>query len=207
MSLKKPGKDLIALFPEFAPPRFKYKDVFDMKAFYEFCLREWLLENEWEDFNKDLDHWETYYSEKIDRTGAKELWIQWRPIKKAKDGKFTFYLDFNFHILGMTSIEVVKDGAKIKTNKAEMELVLKAFLGLDFVKEMESNWLMKSALPIFQNRVYKKEIEIRKKELYQEVYNLLNVIKQWFKMKRYLPYEESKGFFTSQAWPSHTKEQ
>lgn len=201
----KPG--LIPIFPEFMPPRVKYKDVFDMKAFYEFCLREWLLENEWGDSAGDLDHWETLYSEKINRDGAKEIWIQWRPMKKAKDGKFTFYLDFNFHILGLISMEVVKEGMKIKTNKGEMELVIKAFIEKNYAKEFEKNWLLKNVLPLFENRIYKKEIEIRKKELYQEVQALLSVVKQWFKMKRYLPYEESKTFFTSQAWPSHTKEQ
>lgn len=200
-------KGLISIFPEFMPPRVKYKDVFDMKAFYEFCLREWLLENEWGDPAGDLDHWETLYSERIGRDGAKEIWIQWRPMKKAKDGKFTYYLDFNFHILGLISMEVVKEGMKIKTNKGEMELIIKAFIEKNYAQEFEKNWLMKTALPLFESRIYKKEIEVRKKELYQEVQALLSVIKQWFKMKRYLPYEESKTFFTSQAWPSHTKEQ
>ena len=59
---------------------------------------------------------------------------------------------------------------------------------------------------IFQKRIYRKKFEERKKELYKESYALNNFIKQWFKLKRYLPYEESKNFFPSYAWPSHLRE-
>ena len=52
----------------------------------------------------------------------------------------------------------------------------------------------------------KEELEKRTKELYQEAYELQNFLKQWFKLKRYLPYEDTKSFFSSQAWPSHIRE-
>ena len=50
-----------------------------------------------------------------------------------------------------------------------------------------------------------KQLEERKKELYREAYVLQTFIKQWFKLKRYLPYEETKSFFPSAAYPSHIK--
>jgi len=48
---------------------------------------------------------------------------------------------------------------------------------------------------------------MKKKALYRETYELHNFLKQWFKLKRYLPYEEHKNFYPSYAWPSHIKKE
>lgn len=187
------------------PFRVKYKDVFDFKEFYG-ALHEWLLHYSWIDIEEGEDRWENLYYERIDRNGNKEIWIQWRPFKKADSGPFNYYLDFNFHALGLSTTEVVKDGIKMKVNKGELELFVDAKIEKSYVKDFEKNAFLKEILDLFNRRVYRQEYEERKKELYQEVYILQNFIKQWFKLKRYLPYEETKGFFTSYAWPSHLKE-
>jgi len=70
-------KGWIRIFPEFNPVRVKYKDIFDMKQFYE-DLHEWTLEYGWKDYEEDLDRYETYYGERIAQGGAKELWLIWR---------------------------------------------------------------------------------------------------------------------------------
>ena len=41
-------KNLVGIFEESAPLRIKFKDIFDLKGFYE-SLREWLLEHDWGD--------------------------------------------------------------------------------------------------------------------------------------------------------------
>jgi hypothetical protein len=196
-----------SIFPPFQPLRVKYKDVFDLKAFYE-SVHEWLGQNGWEDMEEKLDHFETFYGERIGREGMKEIWIQWRTKKEADNGpNFTYYLNFDYHVLGMTSLEVVKEGMKMKVNKGELDLNIDARIEEKYSKALESNPLLKYFFILFKQRVYRKELEQRKKELYQEAYVLQNFIKQWFKLKRYMPYEESKSFFPSQAWPSHLKEQ
>ncbi len=196
-----------SIFPPFQPLRVKYKDVFDLKAFYE-ALHEWLQQNNWKAVEEgELDHFETYYGEKIGREGMKEIWIQWRATKDAPEGPFTYYLNFDYHVLGLTSIEVVKEGMKMKVNKGELDLYIDARIEEKYSKDLESNLLIKYFFMLFKQRVYRKEYELRKKELYQETYALQNFIKQWFKLKRYLPYEERKSFFPSSAWPSHLKEQ
>ena len=60
----------------------KYKDIFDMGQFYE-ALKEWLVEREWKSYDGQPEQWETYYSEKIGQSGAKENWIWWRLVKKG----------------------------------------------------------------------------------------------------------------------------
>ena len=200
-------KDLISLFPEFSPMRIKYKDIFDMKAFYE-ALHEWLLEHDWTNIEGDAikDSWETFYGERISQGGLKEIWIRWRPKKDAVGAELTYYLDFNFHCVALSKTEVVKEGRKFKTNKGEVELTIKAFIEKNYEKGFASHSFLKQILELFNRRIYRRVLEERKKELYQETYVLQNFIKQWFKLKRYLPYEETKSFFTSEAWPSHLKE-
>lgn len=181
----------------------KYKDIFDMKAFYE-ALHEWLNEFGWTDIQDKLDKYETFYGERIGRDGAKELWIRWRMHKNpAAAAMLTYYLDFDFHCLQLVSTEVVREGKKLKVNKGEVEIIIKSFIDEKYKEKFANNPLLKHVSELFSNRIYNTVIDQRKKELYQEVYILLNFIKQWFKLKRYLPYEEVKSFHTSYAWPSH----
>jgi hypothetical protein len=213
---------MIRIFPAFQPMRVKYKDVFDLKGFYE-ALHEWLLENGWKDKATKLDYWENYYGERIAQGGMREIWIQWRPWKIPNDDMMLeYYLDFDWHCIAVTNTEIVRDGKKIKLNKGEVELKIRAYIEKTYErkltkptkKELEKMGslerlffpLIRPFLKLFTKRAYKNEIELRKKELYQETYAMQNFIKQWFKMKRYLPYEESKTFFTSQAFPSHLRE-
>ena len=111
---------MISLFPEFSPMRVKYKDIFDMKAFYE-ALHEWLQEYGWKDYEDQVgagDHWESFYGERIGQGGAREIWIRWRVHKKAPESDhLTYYLDIDFHCIALMSTEVVVKGRKIKTNK------------------------------------------------------------------------------------------
>jgi len=200
-------KGMISLFPEFSPMRVKYKDIFDMKAFYE-ALHEWLLEHGWGNVEDDLqvDSWERFYGERTGRSGAKEIWIWWRPKKPAPDAPLTYYLDFNFHCLALTTTELVKEGQKMKLNKGEVELTIKAYIEKNYESDFEKSSFLKQILDLFNRRIYRRVLEERKKEFYQETYVLQNFIKQWFKLKRYLPYEETKPFFPSVAYPSHLKE-
>ncbi len=193
-----------SIFPN-APIRIKYKDVFEFKPFYE-SLHEWLQHYGWTDVDDKKDHWETIYAERIDRNGGKEIWISWRTFRNAEGAPFRYYLDFNFHLLGITTTEVVKEGMKLKVNKGEMELHINAVIEKTYEEDLEKIPIIGKFKDLFNKRVYRQEYEERKKELYQETYVLQNFIKQWFKLKRYLPYEESKSFFPSMAWPSHLKE-
>ncbi len=209
MPLKDPKKNkFIFVFPEFSPMRMKYKDIFDMKAFYD-SLKEWMWDHGWKSDESDLnkEQWESYYFEKVDQGGAKELWIRWRLAKQAPDAPMLkYYLDLDFHCLGLKGTEVVKDGMKVKAHKGECELHIRAFIEPLYFKQFKEHSLLKNVIGIFNKRIYRKTIESRKKALYQECYILNNFIKQWFKLKRYLPYEETRNFYPSQAWPSHLKE-
>jgi hypothetical protein len=116
-------------------------------------------------------------------------------------------MDFDFHCVGLASTEVVKEGKKLKVNKGEVELYITAYIDLDYKGEWSSHPILKFFNKIFPERIFRKDIfGSHKRELYREAYELQTFIKQWFKLKTYLPYEEKKSFFPSHAWPSHLKE-
>lgn len=201
---KKNPKEMISIFKPFQPVKVKYKDIFDMKEFYT-ALHDWMGENGWVDAEERLDHYETLYGERIDRGGAKELWIHWRPTKPAPSSDFLrYHLDIDYHCLALTTTEVIREGQKFKANKGEVEVTIRAYIEKLYEPGFKGQFLGQFK-DLFNKRIYRQTLEQRKKELYQEVYVLQHFIKSWFKLKRYHPYEENKTFFTSYAWPSHLK--
>ena len=183
----------------------KYKDVFDFKLFYE-DFHEYLIENDWVDDEDKLDHFETFYGERVDRNGMKELWIEWRVTKKVLDAPYLkYFLDFNFHIIALTETEIIRDGLKMRANKGEIELKVLPSITRTYNDKFEKIPLFKELKTLFNRRIYRETLEQRKKELYQETYAFQNWFKQWFQLKRHLPYQEIKDFFPSRAWPSHMK--
>ncbi len=187
--------------------RVKYKDIFNMTQYYK-DLHFWLAEYGWTDLEDNSEHYETFYLEKVDSGGAKEILIRWRPYKiPQKNSYYRYWLDFDFHCVGLKGTEVVREGKKLKVHKGEVELYVTAFMDLDYKGEWSHHPILRFFNKIFPERIFRKDLFVdHKKELYREAYALQNWIKQWFKLQRYLPYEESKSFHPSRAWPSHMKE-
>ena len=91
-------------------------------------------------------------------------------------------------------------------HKGEIELTVGAYIEENYKEGFDKNPLLGMVKNLFAKRIYKSIMNQRKKELYQETYAMFNWVKQWFKLKRYLPYEETKSFFPPTAYPSHLKE-
>tara|TARA_Y100000034_G_C6886083_1_gene406910 strand:+ start:1577 stop:2227 length:651 start_codon:yes stop_codon:yes gene_type:complete len=205
-----PGYKQIKIFDPFLPARVKYKDVFDLKMFYD-TLHEWLLEYEWKDIGDDLDHWETFYGEILGPGGFKNsMLITWKMWKNAAGDRgysdsFKFYLDVYFRCIAIKKIEVIKDGKKMNVNKGEVEMKIHAYIEEEYKDKFYNTPMLKPFMNLFSNRVYRKTVKQYEKALYQETQAFLNFIKQYLKLKRYLPYEETKSFFPRYAWPSHQK--
>jgi hypothetical protein len=187
--------------------RVKYKDIFDLKEFYK-GLHFWLEEREWTDHEEGSDHYENLYLEKIDMAGFKEMWMKWRPQRiPVKNSYYRYWIDFDFHCLSIKPTEVVKEGKKFKVVKGEVELFVTAWIELDYQGQWSSHPILRYFNKLFPNRIFRRALfEEHKRELYREVYELQNWIKRWFKLKRFLPYEETKTFHPSYAWPSHKNE-
>jgi hypothetical protein len=196
-----------SMIPAFDTFRVKYKDIFDVKEFYD-ALHEWLMEHDWRDEEDDGEHWETYYDERVLQNEMKEMRIFWRLVKFPPPSSYLqFYLDIDFKCLGMGKTEIIRDGQKIKTGKGEMELTIRGYIDKKYESKFDSDNLLKYFTKIFTNRIYRKNLEEKKKVFYNEAYEMQNFIKNWLKLKRYLPYEETRTFFPSAAFPSHLKEE
>lgn len=189
----------------------KFKDIFNLKQFY-IALHHWLDEYGWHGHKRkgksikpDGFKYEIYYREKIGGGGAKEMDILWRMYRDAPNSNWLRqHLDFKFKVLALTGTTVIRDGQKLKAHKGEVTIEVTAGIEKLFIPAFEKHPFLKPFLQIFDKRVY--EFQEKEKELMQEVYVLMNFIKQWFKLKRYLPYEEAKSFYPSQAWPSHHRD-
>ncbi len=203
-----PGSRMIEVMPAM---KIKYKDIFDIKEFY-LAMKEWCMDHGWRDEEDGSEHMESYYGERINN-GVREIFFRWRLFKpaegsaKAKVGhKLNLYLDLDFHAIGLVDTEVIKEGAKIKVQKGEINIDIMAMIDKVYEQEFAESELLKKLKNIFTARIYQGILDQRRKELYQEMYVLNNYIKQWFKLRRYLPHEETGEFFRSYAWPSHLKE-
>lgn len=202
-----PKERKIDIFNEFQPIRIKYADVIDLKDFYA-TLHEWMLENEWKaEEDGELDHFETFYGERVSRDGGREIWIQWRLKKEPADvSAFVYYMDIYYHCIGISPAEIVKEGKKLKVNRGIVEMKIAAYIDEVYKQKFEKNSILKPLQKLFAKRLYREVTEQKRKEVYQEMYALQNFMKQYMKLKRYLPYEETKSFFPSYAWPSHQQE-
>jgi len=186
--------------------RVKWKDIFNVKEFYR-ALHEWSLEYDWKDMEDQLDHYETLYFEKVGLFGDKELWNRWRWQKIPNENSYyKYHIDLDFHYLYLVPTEVVREGKKFKKDiyKGEVEVWITALIELDYHGQWSRHPLIRHFNKIFPERIWQKDLyEEHRRELYREAYVLQNFIKQWFRLKRYLPYEEVELFFPSLAYSTH----
>jgi hypothetical protein len=186
--------------------RVKWKDIFNVKEFYR-AMHEWLYEYNWIDMEDKIDHYETLYFEKVGLFGDKELWCRWRPQKiPTENSYYKYHLDLDFHYLYLVPTEIVREGKKFKKDiyKGEVEVWITALIELDYNGEWSKHPVLRYFNKLFPNRIVYKDIyDEHRRELYREAYILQNFIKQWFKLKRYLPYEETELFFPSRAYPTY----
>jgi hypothetical protein len=105
----------------------------------------------WLNEEKGFDLAETAYKEKI-KGDSKEVEIEWKGNSKVTD-YFKFEIKVEFRILGLTDVELVKDGQKLKTNKGDVEIKLKGTLVRDYDGKFE-----KSSSQKFMRSIYEKWI-------------------------------------------------
>jgi len=130
--------------------KLKHTGVFDLKDAYRVAY-EWLMDEGYE-----LE--ETSYVEIV--TSAKEVQIFWEAKDKISD-YFRFKLKIKFHMLGMTNVEIEKDGIKLKKNQGQFEFHVSGILERDW----QNKWTDKSA---FLRKMYDKFLIKERIEKYEE---------------------------------------
>ena len=138
--------------------KIKQKGIFDYPEFYRFCY-EWLI---------DKGYWlvEKVYSEKINPDG-KEVEIEWEATRKISD-YFKFLLKINWRIIGMTDVEVEKNGKKIRMNKGYPEIKVAATLIKDYEHRWEGNAFLKFLRGLYDKYIIRGRIEHYEEKIYEE---------------------------------------
>ena len=122
--------------------KISYDGILDFKDFYKFCYR-WLSEE------AGLSVVEEKYAEKISGD-AKNIKVKWKGSRKVTD-YFKFEVAVDFEVLNLTSVEVTKDGRKMKMNKGSIELAVKGTLVRDYEGKFE-----KTSTQKFMRGIYEK---------------------------------------------------
>jgi hypothetical protein len=128
----------------------KYNGIVDFPAFYKFCY-------DWLDQEVNLDLSEEKYSEKIEGD-AKNIDVAWVGQRRLTD-YFRFDVKVEFRILGLTKLEIVQDGRKIKTNKGSVEVKMKGILVRDYQGKFDVNASRKFMRSIYEKWVIPARIE------------------------------------------------
>ena len=172
--------------------RIKHKDYFWCRYLYMMC-HEWFIEHNYGS-RKDSDWPETMYLHRFTQKGGEEVWIWWRFRKQFN--KFIRYdFDVDWHIIGLESAEVVKDGKKFKANKGEAELKIYAKIIFDQSNKFKNNSLLKGLYDTFKERIYYKDILQHRKQLYHDVFEFKQALKTYFNLQNWLPEPEGHKFW------------
>ena len=133
-----------------APLRLRYKGVFDWEGLYN-AMRGWFKEREY-------DFLEKRYKHKTQSGGFAEIevnWESWREETEYVKNWITVY----FHIWDFKEVEVVKNGQKMKLNKARMLIEIFPKVETDYEDRWEGSLLKRKLRDFYERFFYRVEIE------------------------------------------------
>ncbi len=128
------------------------------------------------------DFYEKSY-EKFDLGGATNLKIFWEATKEV-DGYTQFVIEPSFFIIGLSNVEIEKDGLKIKTNKCTMEMRISAYLIKDVDNKMQKS-MGNLGRNIYEKYVAKDRLDDHELRLYEEAHLFMDEIKSFVSMHKF----------------------
>lgn len=152
----------------------KQKTIFDMAELYKMMYRWFELYG--------YIHQEVEYRDS-DEPNGKHLEIRWYQEKKIDD-YFKFVIEISFLVLGLSKVEVEKNGVKSSTNKGEVEMRFDAYLLKDY-DDKWNNSMMKFFRDLYDKFIIKKRIETFEGLLHTELYKLIDEVKAYLDMHRF----------------------
>ena len=174
----------------------KSTDIVHLNAFY-IALHDYLWREEYSEA-KDAPFPEIYYWESR-KQKSKEMWAWWRPKKKVRSNSFfERFFTFDIHGVGIRDVEVMKGNKKWKVQMGKVEVLVKCILKLDPEGRWDKNPILKSFYKIFWKRIYKKNIDMHKKELRKDSYAMNENVKRIMELNTFSipkkPFEPARAF-------------
>jgi hypothetical protein len=185
------GKDYISTVEE---TRIKFKDIFDMKEFYT-IIHDWFVEEGYASSSEQKFR-EIFYHHRWNQTAGEEVRFWWR-LEKEKTSYYKFEIDVNVLAIGLKPTEIVVRGQKFKANTGEVETKVHARVIADWNDEWKKHWLLKHFHKLFYKRVFVKELDMHRRELYRDVYRFMEFVKTHFKLKKYREEPEGEQFYST----------
>lgn len=151
----------------------KYNGIFDFKEVYAFVYR-WLAEE---------GYWieEKKYIEEVGGD-SKKVEIVWEASKKISD-YFKNHMKLSWRIIGMKSVEVERDGKRLKMNSGNFELKISATLIKDWAGQWEANPLMKFMRGVYDKFVIEGRLRQYEVKLDSTLNELVEEIKAFFALE------------------------
>jgi hypothetical protein len=166
-----------------------FAGTFHVKSLYK-RIHDWF--EEWNYVSEDLDdkgdpgvgQCENLFYETVNDKGQSQNHIWWRYKKKTNSDFVHYYVKFDHQIMYMSPKEIMQDGDKLKTNDCNIVFRVQGWVIFDPKHKLRSHWLTKIfSERWFMKRWYKDRVDFHKKQLWFEVYNLEDMIKQFLEMK------------------------
>jgi len=152
--------------------KLKKKGYWDYRELYNFCF-EWLKEEGYRVKEKE-------YVEKLSGAG-KEIILKWEASRRITD-YFNNIIEVKWHILGMSDAEVEEDGKKVKMNKGEVAIVVRASLERDYENRWEDRPLWKFLRSVYEKYIirvtmeeYEDSLEEKAKEYIKDIKAFLRI--------------------------------
>lgn len=161
----------------FVDASIKYLDyTFDFLEVYTHA-KDWI---EWKGYNLT----EKKYKEIVSPGESKQFQIVWE-IEKEVDDYTKYLITIEWKLLGVKKVEVVYHGKQTKANKGEIELVISAFLVLDYNDKWESKPLLKFLKAFYEKFLYVGMIRRSERELWDEGWELHDELKAFLELYKY----------------------
>jgi len=166
----------------------KSTSVFVARALY-IELHDWLIENEYSP-PTDIDFPEKRIWEARTQDGRKEFWVWWRPFRVIEGNKFwRRVINIDMHGVGVTPVEIMYKGKKIRCDRGKFEVLLQAKLEIDVGGGWKGSGLLRPFLEPFWKRIYRKEIEMYRKEVLVDMKKIQDVARRWFDLDSFTTYK------------------
>ncbi len=154
--------------------KIKSSGIFDFADFYKFCY-DWLSEELKFEVSEDK------YSEKLSGD-SKNIEIEWTCWRKITD-YFKFEIKVYYRILGLTNVEITKNGVKVKTNKGSVEMTVKGNLIKDYQGKFESSAFQKALRGIYEKWIIYSRVNDYEDKLIGNCEELLNQAKAYLDLE------------------------
>jgi hypothetical protein len=178
--------------------RIKFKDIFHIKNVYT-DMHDWLVE---EGYGPVGDPYfpEILYNHMWVQNAGEEIRFWWRVQKPTASNYYRYEMDITVLSFNIKPTEIMLHGKKFKANTGEMEIKVRSRILIDPDGRWKKHFLLKHLHPLLYKRLLFKKLDVHREELHHDVRRFMEMLKEHFQLKRYLPEQEAQQFYTNKQF-------